>query len=71
MPALAKAAHDGWLQGVEFQTPLQQQWTDAFGGDVSYPLVVSGTVYVTAVPAGGSGSSLFALSETTGKILWQ
>jgi outer membrane protein assembly factor BamB len=65
------AAHDGWLQGVNFPTPLAQEWSDTFAQDVSYPLVVNGTVYVTAVPANGSDSELFALSEATGNIVWQ
>ncbi|MBV9606246.1 MAG: PQQ-like beta-propeller repeat protein [Solirubrobacterales bacterium] len=64
-------AHDGWLQGITLQTPLQEGWSDTFGGDVSYPLVVNGTVYVTALPPGGDDSDLFALNQTTGKVLWQ
>jgi len=38
----------------------------------SYPLVVDGTVYVTAGDSGGSyGTTLYALDQATGAVIWQ
>lgn len=57
-------AHDGNSTGSNETPPLQQQWSDSFGSGISYPLVVDGTVYVTA------RNSLYALDEATGAVLW-
>jgi len=42
----------------------------AFSGVVSYPLIVSGHVYVTVANASGSGTRLFALNASTGATIW-
>lgn len=61
-------AHDGYASGVSLGAPLTRAWSQALSGGVSYPLVVGDTVYVTA--AAGSGTTVYALSRTSGSILW-
>ena len=53
-------------------TPLTQKWSKTFGGQVSYPLIADGKVFVTIAGngSGGTGSQVAALKETTGKVLW-
>jgi outer membrane protein assembly factor BamB len=85
IPAAARAAiadqsvayqldpqHDGSLTSVPLTPPLAKQWSDTFGGGVSYPLVVNGIVYVASGPTGGSNgaSTLYAINEATGATRW-
>ncbi len=62
------AAHDGY-QTASLATPLAKAWSVTLPGPVSYPLIVNGTVYVTARNA-GSGTSLYAINQATGTTLW-
>ena len=62
------AAHDGY-QTASLATPLTKAWSVTLPGPVSYPLIVNGTVYVTARDA-GSGTSLYALNQASGTTLW-
>jgi outer membrane protein assembly factor BamB len=51
------------------QTPL---WTVDLPGNISYPLIAEGGVFVTSagIPGGGNGTQLYALDAQTGKNLW-
>ena len=80
MPAFADAgsqsvayqldpAHDGYASGVSLAPPLTKAWSQTLSGGVSYPLVVGGDVYVSA--AAGSGTNVYALSLSSGSILWE
>jgi hypothetical protein len=62
------AAHDGY-QTASLATPLTAVWSVTLSGAVSYPLIVNGTVYVTARNA-GTGTNLYAISQATGTTLW-
>ena len=62
------AAHDG-DQTASLATPLTAVWSVTLSGAVSYPLIVNGTVYVTARNA-GTGTNLYAISQATGTTLW-
>jgi outer membrane protein assembly factor BamB len=55
--------------GVSLAPPLTKAWTQTLSGGVSYPLVVGDAVYVSA--AASSGTNVYALSRTTGSILWE
>jgi outer membrane protein assembly factor BamB len=61
-------AHDGY-QTASLATPLTQAWSVTLPGPVSYPLIVNGTVYVTARNA-GTGTSLYAINQATGTTVW-
>jgi outer membrane protein assembly factor BamB len=56
--------HSGSIQGSTLKPPLKQLWSQHMGGDMSYPLVVSDTIYVVA------GSKLSALRLRTGGTIW-
>jgi outer membrane protein assembly factor BamB len=62
-------AHDGYQSASPITTPLSQAWSTNLGGAISYPLIVNGIVYVTAVNSGG-GTNLYALNQATGATLW-
>lgn len=65
-------AHDGWLQGVQYGTPLTRRWTDTFGDAVTFPLIADGADFVLGTPAASSQtSSLFSLNPATGATNWQ
>ncbi len=67
------AAHDGVLNGVTLKPPLKKLWSLTFGSEVQYPLVVNGVVYALAerkTTATDPPDVLWALNETTGKVLW-
>jgi outer membrane protein assembly factor BamB len=69
------ATHDG-DQPNETLTAPTKEWTHAFTGVVSYPLIVGGRIFVTVanpVDSNGDGvygSSLWALSASNGSVLW-
>lgn len=64
-------AHDGSVTFQNFSTTPVKMWSVNLGGDVSYPLIAQGEVYVTAVPPSGSyGVSIYALNAQTGHIDW-
>jgi outer membrane protein assembly factor BamB len=65
------ARHDGSLidAGVG-APPLSRKWARDLGGSVSYPVVVGGRVFATAVSADGHGTTLFAMNAATGKNAW-
>lgn len=48
--------------------PLGKLWSVDLGGNVSYPLIAGGKVFVTV--AGTAGTKLYALDETTGQNAW-
>jgi len=54
--------------------PSSAAWSVTLNGDASYPLIAGGMVFVTtSSPLGGggtSGSTLYALDEQTGSIVW-
>jgi outer membrane protein assembly factor BamB len=66
-------SHDGNIHLKKFRPVLDLKWSRDLGGDVSYPLIVDGVVYVTAVgyPGGGYGTTLYAMDLNTGDIMWQ
>src|SRR5207249_8647128 len=52
--------------------PLKKKWSRQLGGAVSYPLIADGRVFVTVAGngAGGYGSRLYALDQSTGATVW-
>jgi outer membrane protein assembly factor BamB len=62
-------AHDGYASGVSLAPPLAKAWSQTLSGSISYPVVVGDTVYVSA--AASAGTNVYALSRTTGAILWE
>lgn len=62
-------AHSGDQSGDTLALPLVQRWSVALPGDISYPLVAGGRVFVTAVSAADE-TDLYALDEATGGVLW-
>jgi outer membrane protein assembly factor BamB len=68
----ANALHDGKVAGATVTPPLTRRWTRDLGGNVSYPIVADGKVFVTATngPCCGQGSSVFALDGRTGENVW-
>lgn len=64
-------SHSGATQFKTLLPTLLQQWTVDLGGDISYPLIAQGKVYVTVRPASITGMRLVALDETNGQVAWQ
>ena len=54
--------------------PDSQAWSVTLNGAISYPLIAGGMVYVTTAnpgPSGGTyGTSLYALNEQNGGVVW-
>jgi outer membrane protein assembly factor BamB len=74
-------AHDGrQAAGVLHTSSLHKKWSVTLGGkdssgaagagDVSYPIIASGLVFVTVENASGHGSVLYALRAGTGAKAW-
>jgi len=64
-------AHTGVTQFTPaLQLPLGRLWQVDLGGDVSYPLIADGKVFVTYLPWDDSTHKVLALDETTGDALW-
>jgi outer membrane protein assembly factor BamB len=60
-------AHDNAQPGEAVATPLAPAWTTSFGGNVSYPIVAGGRVFVSAA---GSQPSVTAFDVATGHVDW-
>lgn len=63
-------AHNGVLSDSRITPPLAQRWSRTFGGQVSYPLIALGKVFVTVANNPGYGNQLYALDAATGQIAW-
>lgn len=52
--------------------PPQASWSTTLNGLISYPLIAGGEVFVTTNTdsSGTSSTSLYALDESTGNVLW-
>jgi outer membrane protein assembly factor BamB len=64
--------HDGFSGDTTIVPPLASRWTHSFTGQVSYPLIADGMVFVTVadVSGGGYGTDLYALSRSDGSVVW-
>lgn len=60
--------HSGSQPFDPARPPLVQKWSFNGPGQLSYPLVAAGRVFI--VGSAGSGSNLYALDVTTGNLLW-
>jgi outer membrane protein assembly factor BamB len=63
------AAHTG----AQFDTitpPLTQRWSRDLGGQISYPLIAGGRIFVTVANQASYGTKLYALDEANGATLW-
>ena len=47
-----------------------QLWSVNLDGNASYPIIADGNVYVTTGAPSGSGGTLYALSQSTGDVVW-
>src|SRR5689334_55090 len=63
-------AHTGVQIDSAIQLPLAKRWSVDFSGGVSYPLIAEGKVFVTASAYPLSGTTLFALDQRDGHVLW-
>ncbi len=64
----------GTLGGAGLALPLTGRWSRTFEGEVSYPVVADGRVFVSVgqrdVTAGLVSARLYALDVTNGDVLW-
>lgn len=64
-------SHDGFSGDTTIAPPLTSRWTHSFTGQVSYPLIADGMVFVTVADvSSGSGTDLYAISQTDGSVVW-
>ncbi|UQA63308.1 PQQ-binding-like beta-propeller repeat protein [Polyangium aurulentum] len=62
--------HDGSQIGNPLPLPLTKKWSVNLGGQISYPLIAGGRVFVTVGKQPNYGTKLHALDEHTGAPLW-
>ena len=64
-------SHDGYSGDTSITAPLTSRWTHSFTGQVSYPLIADGLVFVTVADvSSGYGTDLYALSQSDGSVVW-
>jgi outer membrane protein assembly factor BamB len=65
------STHDNRVTGAP-EPPLGVRWAVELGGDVSYPVIAEGSVFVTLRPAvdGPYGTEVVALDLATGRVKW-
>jgi len=64
---------DATHSGAQFDSitpPLTQRWSRDLGGQISYPLIAGGRIFVTVTNPSTNGSTLFALDEANGASVW-
>lgn len=65
------ARHNGSLtDGALAAPPLSRKWSRDLGGNVSYPVVAGGRVFVTVAAPDEDGTTLYALDARTGQNAW-
>lgn len=63
------AAHTG-AQYDSVTPPLAQRWSRNLGGQISYPLIAGGRIFVTVTNPSTNGTTLYALDEANGASVW-
>jgi outer membrane protein assembly factor BamB len=63
-------SHTGAQASDPLAPALVRTWTRDLGGDVSYPVVAGGKVFVTVANVGAYGTRLYALDLATGAVVW-
>ena len=64
---------DATHSGGQFDSvtpPLTQRWYRQLGGQISYPLIANGRIFVTVTNPSTNGSTLYALDEANGTSIW-
>jgi outer membrane protein assembly factor BamB len=64
---------DATHSGAQFDTvtpPLTQRWSRDLGGQISYPLIAGGRIFVTVANLSTNGATLYALDEANGASMW-
>lgn len=64
------AAHSGFQADGALAPPLAQRWVATFANPTSYPLIADGKVFVTVSTYPSYGSTLYALDQADGHVLW-
>jgi outer membrane protein assembly factor BamB len=64
-------AHDGNLQGDTLTPPLVPKWSASPGGNLTYPLIAGGRVFVESWGGQGGSHRLIAFDAVTGARLWR
>ena len=62
--------HTGSVRADSLSGDLVARWTRDLGGNVSYPVVAEGKVFVSVANASGYGTKLHALDLATGATAW-
>ncbi len=63
-------AHDGLQTDAALTPPFARRWVATLPNPPSYPLLAAGKVFVTDSNAPNAGSTLYALDQATGTVLW-
>jgi outer membrane protein assembly factor BamB len=63
-------AHNGFQADGALAPPLAQRWVATFANPTSYPLIADGKVFVTVSTYPSYGSTLYALDQADGHVLW-
>src|SRR6266851_4990404 len=63
-------AHSGVQTDGALAPPLSRRWQVTLPGAVSYPLIAQGMVYVTSGIPYTSTTTLYALDQSTGRVVW-
>jgi len=64
------ARHDGHAAGPALPSGLSQKWSRELGGNVSYPVIAGGRVFVTVAHTESYGTDLYAFDASSGEQLW-
>jgi outer membrane protein assembly factor BamB len=65
------ARHTGHQEDVNLEPPFQRLWARAFPGPTSYPVIAGDRVFLTVANRSSYGTSLYALSRPSGRVLWR
>lgn len=63
-------AHSGVQTDAALSPPFARRWRVTLSGQISYPLIAEGKVFVTAGDNNTGTPSLYALDQATGQTVW-
>lgn len=62
--------HSGATEAPNYIFPLEQKWSVSLGGDLSYPLIGGGRIFIESLDSTLAEIKLYALSEVDGHVIW-
>src|SRR2546423_13447669 len=63
--------HNASISSPSLRLPLELKWTFNAPGEITYPIIADGRIFLGTLASGTSPGYVFAISQYDGRVLWQ